>query len=238
MKIYIPTFGRAAVEQQKTYALFSNAAECEIIAASKISMPKGLPGRVIQTPHIGAARAAIANLAREQGVLRYAVADDDLKLFKRTAESTYAAATDKQVAAFLKALSVNLDRFAHGGVQQRFMAHTSQRHGILNKRYIKLAAYNTELMKEEPKFRLRVHEDVDAQLQLARAGHPSFLMTEWAIDDHGQYKDGGCQRYRTPEVEAAEFRKLQKFHPAYVSFKNGRSRVAWKRAYEDGSSKL
>ena len=241
MKIYIPSYGRTDPALHTTYQMFSDHVECVVIAATKGSVPRGdVNCEVVKTAHVGEARAAIARLAAEEGCTRYIVADDDLKLFNRTDERTYSrvdASDHNVIAEFLSEVREFLDRFAHGGVQQRFMAHTAPRGYVQNKRYLKLAAYNTELMPKEPEFRLRVHEDIDAQLQLAAMGCSGFLMTEWAVDDLGQYKDGGCQRYRTPEVEEAEFLKLQRHHPDFVSFVNGRSRVAWARAYEQGASK-
>lgn len=237
MKIYIPSYGRPDPALHATYHLFSQHADCEVVAATTGSVPAGLRSQVIRTPHVGAARAAIAKHARDTNVKRYIVADDDLKLYKRVDDKKFVRVEDGSVDVdvFLDELELFLDSHAHGGVQQRFMAHTSVRGHIFDKRYLKLAAYNTELMPVEPKFRLRVHEDIDAQLQLAAMGCSAFLMTEWAIDDLGQYKPGGCQRYRTPEVEEAEFQKLRKYHPKYVSFINGRSRVAWQKAYNEGA---
>ena len=232
MKVLIPSYGRP--EEQPAYDRLTEAgADCLIIAADLESMSPGRRSVLKISSHVGETRQRLLEHAKRQKISKFIVPDDDCVFFTRSKDGKkFARASREELSLMIKAVELALHTHAHVGVISRFMGNTKERHYSLNQRYLKFAAYNTDLFPSPwPKFRLSVYEDIDFQLQLATAGKESFILTEYAVDDRKQYAPGGCQRYRTPEVEKQQFEKLAKLWPGIVSFKNGRTRVQWKKAY-------
>lgn len=247
MHVFIPSFGRP--DSQPTYELFHNLVATTVVVPNKASAPAGVRYIIRPDKNVGQARQNILNIAREMGEPRIMILDDDMKFFRRRNvvdgnDKFIATTKPRDIERLLTTVDRLLNRYAHGGITQRFMAqHTTPPHEE-NRRYLRSACFNLEAIEAPfPKYRLSVHEDIDMQLQLAARGLPSFLITNFAVDDHGQYAPGGCSRSRTPEVERAEFEKLHKFHPKYTSFVANsatgiaRTRVAWARAYKEGAAK-
>ncbi len=231
MKVIIPTWGRP--NSQPTYDLFEEAEMEPVLAVDNPEHAGGRRHVVIPHENIGEARQGILDMFPGKVFM----IDDDIKFY------TYNQELDKHVRVdytCMYSLYVhvfeNLEEYAHIGFPDRFMVHTRTRPYENNKRYLKAVGLNSELFPEPPpRYRLPVSEDIDFNLQLMTRGFPNLILTEWAVDDNAQYADGGCQRYRTQEMEKQCCLTMKNLWPEYCSYtvdKEGthRMRVQWKKA--------
>jgi hypothetical protein len=110
-------------------------------------------------------------------------------------------------------------------------------------------AYDTQALKEiGVEFgRIPVMEDFDLTLQLLRKGYPNRIAYQYVWNQRGSGSEGGCSKYRTPEMQAQAAEQLQKYHPEFVTlvtketgsvWKDMEERadvnVQWLKAYEEG----
>jgi hypothetical protein len=98
--------------------------------------------------------------------------------------------------------------------------------------------------------RIPVMEDFDLTLQLLRLGMPNRVSFEYCWNQRGSGRRGGCEVYRTSEMQAAAARRLAELHPNFVkvttkvskssseSWKGMKERVDvvvhWRKAFESG----
>ena len=75
--------------------------------------------------------------------------------------------------------------------------------------------------------RLEVMEDFDVALRLLRAGHDNVILNNWANNQAGSGKEGGCSHFRTPELHAACASKLASLHPGFVKVVQKTTKGAW-----------
>lgn len=229
IRVIIPTYGRP--HAQPVYDFFMEMGHDPILAVNHVEDAAGRRHRVLPHSHVGEVRQRIL----ETWTGKVAMIDDDAQ-FHRWDGAKFRKCIPEDMDDLLGQLSQMLETYAHVGLADRFMGHTRNRPLEFNKRYLKLIAYNTELFPNPwPKFRLPVSEDLDFNLQLLRSGRQNAILTEWAVSDRGQYKPGGCQRYRTDDVEKEVCEWLAQEHPGVYSYiQDGRgrwrSRVAWRAA--------
>lgn len=169
---------------------------------------------------IAATRQAALDFAGKQKVV---LLDDDLTFLARCGDGSKfrEITTDhKTLRAMFSAISTALNNYAHVGVMDDFMAHAKPRNYVVGRRYHQLLAYNPKLFPSpQPKFgAVELNEEHDFHLQLATRGLYSCVLTEWTKKST-YYADGGCQQWRTADVELAEHRKFAARWPGLVYMK-------------------
>jgi len=116
-------------------------------------------------------------------------------------------------------------------------------------RMMRVLAYDVEVVtKIGARFdRIDTKQDFDMTLQLLRAGHPNLIMFNYAHNQPGSQKEGGCAAYRDEEMMARCSYELANLHPGFVKVvaKETKSswgggirtdvRISWKKAYEDST---
>jgi hypothetical protein len=101
--------------------------------------------------------------------------------------------------------------------------------------------------------RLKVMEDFDVTLQMLTMGIPNKVSTDWAWNQRGSGKVGGCSDYRTVEVQAEAAHKLKALFPDFVKIvekdvkathlqgiwsKRTDVVIQWRKAYDFGLNRL
>jgi hypothetical protein len=166
------------------------------------------------------------------------VLDDDLTFYKRLEQGNFIKANPEQVEEMFDEIYLKLDQFAHIGVCDKFMSHAQPRDYITNGRYNQVLGYNLELFPRPiPKYRVMVGEEQDFNLQLLSKGKESCILTEWSKSTTN-YAKGGCEQWRTAEVEKAAHEKIVKLWPGICTLKENKSTISktslaiqWKKAY-------
>jgi hypothetical protein len=234
LRIFIPTINRQA--RQRTAAILEDAqVDYELVVSTNDSAPDLYPPDTLRTMAKGIreTRQTILDFSDDPKVL---MLDDDLRFYARLTNGKFVEAEPQQVAAMASAIDTFLDTFAHGGIAAKFMSNTSPRGHVENAKYYHVLAYNKTLMPDPaPTFRTEVGEDHDMNLQLLTRGYPNFVLTEYANDDK-ERASGGCQTWRTDELELAEAVRLRDFFPDFVTLNGRRPKIAWKRAYAYGEA--
>lgn len=133
---------------------------------------------------------------------------------------------------------------AHCGISPRGMNHTVDDNVKLNGRLCQLLCYDTKIVAEN-NFRMdrvSLMQDFDMTLQMLRAGYANKVLFQGCTNTRGSGGVGGCNSYRTPDMQSATARKLKKLHPEFVSLRQKQSgqykdqmitdvTVQWKKAY-------
>lgn len=242
LAIYIPTYGRTSVGQQRTLQRLPRDLKRRttlVVAASErdffmelAKTPEFLGVSVAVQPkritEIHTKRQYIAEHARDNGHRKFVMLDDDLDFQARGLgdESILVGnATEARVLAAFARLSSLLDVYAHGGIScrqgnnrhEQDVVYATRNMYVLGYRTSVLFPGNNALRPMRPRFD-RVHgkEDFDMTLQLLRAGHPNFLITDFCVGQ-AYGKPGGCSNERTVLSSNAAAEKLAALHPGLVS---------------------
>lgn len=237
MKIYIPTRGRArlrTVERLGPKLLRKyNASLVCAKADANVLMEHGYPGQgvdILVTPPkidgIAATRQWILEHAAKNGVDVALMLDDDLPTWCQREpdpdpatgeDAKYHKADLNEIERGLADFAKLMKKHAHGSIGHRLFC---QRHPELyyNSRMLRALAYNVPMVKEAGgKFRLRVMEDFDMQLQLLTKGYDNIVYNRLVQDQYANNVDGGCAAYRTAEVQAQAAHDLAKHWPDFVT---------------------
>lgn len=247
MKIYIPTIGRR--NDQKTAETLTEAR-----VDFKLVIPEGesqfVDYECLHCPEKGIRATRQWILERVKGKL--VMMDDDLDFFTRDLDgNTFHRAKNSEIRAMLLKIEGLLDTYSHGGIQGKFMSQRQPRDVKFNSKYLQVLCYNKNLFPiPPPRFELEVAENEEMNLKLLTRGCPNFVLTEWTIDNK-PYAPGGCNVWRTNELEFRETVKLSKLFPDLVRVVqtdpdkikadwkkapklNLHTRINWKKAIEQG----
>lgn len=191
----------------------------------------------------------LQNVGRHDNIV---MLDDDLTFYRRRTDdkTKFRDITPTELRAAFEQMNQMLHRFAHVGFAGREGANRQTQDLIFNTRIMRVLGYNRgKLFKEAITFgRLPVMEDFDVALRLLRAGHANVLINTVVHNQAGSGKEGGCSHFRTKELHAESARKLQEFHPRFVTVVEKETktawgggkridvRIQWKAAYESGQS--
>lgn len=183
-------------------------------------LPEGCHG-------IGAVRQWMIDNSPEKVImldddLRFAVRrEDDRKLLKQAAPV--------QLEEMFWHLENCLDSYPLVGVASREGANNCTDHLMHNTRVLRLLAYRADILRElDVRFdRVPVMEDFDVALQLLRHGHENLVLNEWAHNQEGSGKEGGCSTYRTMELQAQAAERLAELHPGLVRVVEKETKTAW-----------
>ena len=164
--------------------------------------------------------------------------DDDLTFYKRLEAGNFIKANPDDVEQMFDEIEMKLDQFAHVGVCDKFMSHSQPRDYITNGRYNQLLAYNlAKFPIPRPTYRVEIGEEQDFNLQLLSTGRESCILTEWSKSTTN-YAKGGCEQWRTSEIERVAHEKMVKLWPGIVTLRDNKSTIsktslsiAWRKAY-------
>lgn len=233
MKILIPTRGRP--NNQYTAELLREAGIPFTLVLNsddyKGNYSSEYPCLQVESTTIVSKRQAIIDLFGHDKMI---MCDDDMKVYTRE-NNRYRISSSLEIVEMIKRISLELDSHVHVGLASRFMANYRHHDHEMGGRYIRLLAYNFNLLsKPRPRYRFPGHEDHDFNMQLQSLGCIPKVLTCCAQDDYGQFNPGGCSTWRTPDSDIKEMQRFAKAWPGIVSFSIpnekysiGRMKIAW-----------
>lgn len=202
---------------------------------------------------IAATRLSIGETAREMGVGKFAMLDDDIRfLVRKNPDAWNLRATEPDdVDEMLMHVEWWLDNgFAHVGVSAREGNNIAGVGGkdLRNEctRTIRFLAYRTEDFLSVEHGRVDVMEDFDVNLQLIEQGKPNVSLFYWAQGQKMTNAPGGCSTYRSHEVHERSAHRLAELHPRHVKLRTKNNKtdadgfgtrtevtIHWKRCFEE-----
>lgn len=244
MKIYIPTRERG--KRQITSGVLSEAFRNHtIVETNGDNIGQGKYHNVISIAPMGirATRQYILDDAFRMKHGKIMVMDDDLTFRRRKPDGSFTKATTNDVRDLLAQVEEHLNQYAHVSMCDEFMCQHQPRGIKTHGRYNSFVAFNlTMFPTPRPSYRIEINEDHDMNLQLQAAGLPPAIMCEWTRSTK-PYAAGGCNTWRTAEVELRGHLELAMLWPDLVKVmpvKNGMSghaiRVKWKNALKGGQT--
>lgn len=177
--------------------------------------------------------------------------DDDLTFYKRRddePEKLRDITNDELKVAFGQLeIQLTLEGYAHAGFAAREGANRNTARYLENTRIMRVLGYRRDiLLQEKLRFdEMEVMEDFHVALSLLERGYPNVILNDYAHNQAGSGKAGGCSTFRTPEMQARNAHLLAKLHPhaqavqrvTKGSFGGGERtdvRIQWKKAYDSG----
>ena len=252
MVIYIPTRGRA--NNQETFKWFPKSMHDQIVMVidederelydqypcPKLIIPEDVKG-------ISAKRKIIVENAQDKKIV---MLDDDLRFYIRKAHNDWHLRylEPEEYPALFGLLDKWLDEYAHCGISAREGNNRVEDLAVENTRYMRVLAYNLDMMKDIEFGRTEVMEDFDIALELLKKGMPSKVSFYYAQGQKSSNAEGGCSEWRTIDTHNQGAELLASLHPECVKLVekqtktawNGLPRkdviVGWKKAYQEGVS--
>lgn len=265
-KIMIPTRGR--VGEQQTLKSLSPSLRADTIlvcpaderdmlfqhSVAAILDHEGKPVTIVTQPEdittISAKRAWMMNWAREHGIDKVLMLDDDLffyyRYWKQEAKNgqgdwRLSDSDDEHTDQWINAL---MDKIGpdvpHGGFGPR-QGNNNFPAGWLTggaRMMLALAYHVPTVLHNVELNRIGTREDMDVALQLLRKGLPNVITHDFCVGQKSYAAPGGCDIERTTEKSDADAYKLAELHPGFVKVVQkeylGHPRkevvVQWKRA--------
>lgn len=265
-KIMIPTRGR--VGEQQTLKSLSPSLRADTIlvcpaeerdmlfqhSVAAILDHEGKPVTIVTQPEnittISAKRAWMMNWAREHGIDKVLMLDDDLFFYYRywkqeardgQGDWRLLDSNDSETTLWITSL---MDRITpevpHGGFGPRQGNNNFQDGWLIGGARMMLAlAYHVPTVLDNAEWdRINTREDMDVALQLLRKGFPNVITHDFCVGQKSYAAPGGCDIERTTEKSDADAYKLAELHPGFVKVVQkeylGHPRkevvVQWKRA--------
>lgn len=175
--------------------------------------------------------------------------DDDLTFYRRSivARDKLIDIAPHQLYEAFEQMDHQLEGHPHVGFAAREGANRVTTSVVTNTRIMRVLGYNRRVLLDEGiRFdRIELMEDFDVALQLLEKGHPNLILNNYAHNQAGSGKAGGCSTFRTPAKQAQAAHALAALHPRYVqvvekttkgSFGGGTRtdvKIQWKKAYND-----
>jgi hypothetical protein len=175
--------------------------------------------------------------------------DDDLEFYLRADPKDWrlTTPTPAQLTRMFDEIEHALDTYLHVGVSGREGNNRIPEYGVESTRYMRLLAYNYGLWPDgiEPG-RINGMSDFDTNLQLLRAGFPSYVFYRYAQGQKGTQTAGGCSLNRTHDTHNGEIENMLIWHKGFCKDRLKENKTGgdfgtrreltmyWKKAYEDG----
>ena len=249
MKIVIPTAGR--VDKMATYHALPPSLQknTTIVVQDRERkqyadksyhdiwvLPKGITKVNTTRQHI------IENVEELYGEPHVCMLDDDFLSFGWRADMSspkLVNATPKQIISMFKTCEKWMKQgIAHCGITPRNKNHTSNNEVNENGRLCQMLCFNTRIInRHNVRFtRLPMMSDFDVVIQLLRLGYRNKILYRGCTNSRGSTTAGGCNMYRTPEMQSRSARKLAKLHPEFVKLRPKGDvmdvTVQWKKAFK------
>ena len=231
MKIYIPTRGRA--DSQITLKFFPDGLKEKTILAVDHDerdlygqysnvwvMPEDLPSG------ISPKRKYICENSDDPKII---MLDDDIRFYVRKAYNDWHLRylEPHELPAMFGVLDQWLGEYAHCGVSAREGNNRIEHLAVENTRYMRLLAYNLDMLDGVELGRTRIMEDFDVNLQLLRQGKKSKVSYYYAQGQGTSNADGGCSEWRNLGVQAEGAELLGSLHPDFVRVVEKKTKEAW-----------
>lgn len=173
--------------------------------------------------------------------------DDDLTFsYRATASSvTLTPQLPQEVERMFTDIADALDNYAHVAVSTREGNNRVEQSTKEVGRALRFHAMVAPTVRQHARFdRIEFKQDFDYTLQMLRAGHPNLIFYNYAHNQPGSNKPGGCSTYRNHEVLDRCAHELYDLHPNFVTVVNKETkgawgggvrtdvRIKWKQAYE------
>jgi len=178
--------------------------------------------------------------------------DDDLVFFKRRTDdrTKLRDITPPELAAMFTDMEFQLNYYPHVGIAAREGANRNTDSYLYNTRIMRVLAYSRDVLRAVGvRFdEMEVMEDFHVALKLLTYGYPNLIMNEYANNQAGSGVEGGCSHFRTPELHAANAKKLAAMYTKFVTVVDKETkgawgggtrkdvRIQWKKAYEYGQA--
>lgn len=199
---------------------------------------------------LGPTRRWLYEQARGAGRGAVVMLDDDLDFYIRRDPSDWHLTTPEP--AELEQMFAEVERkledgYMHVGVSGREGNNRVDEYGVECTRYMRLLAYRTDHPEGIVHGRIDGMSDFDVNLQLLRAGHPSYVFFRYAQGQSGTQTPGGCSINRTLETHEREVDFMVREHAPHVKKRMKQNKgggefgtrpevtIYWKRAHEEGA---
>jgi hypothetical protein len=238
MDIYIPTLGRAKLDQQHTLRQLLAAG----IKPTLVVQPHEFLDALELTPDcpVLCLPAQVKGIAPTRDHILHDVAgsrkvlmlDDDLHFAVRRQDdpTKFRQPEPEDIRAMVAALDAALDNSAHVSIGAREGGNRNTAALLWNTRMMRVLAYRRDVLKREcitfaP---MEVMEDFHVTLQLLRAGYDCVVENRWVSNQAGgSAAPGGCSTFRTAELHAKNAELLAQKHPTFVRVVEKQTKGAW-----------
>ena len=238
MLIMIPTLGRADKVERTTLSKFHPATRNGIVLfvqESEALLYSHLPNPIVPLPssivELSPTRQYMLEWAHLKGHEKIIMLDDDLQFYhKRPEDATRMLRSDEDhVDKMLFYVEDLLDRYAHVCVGDTLFANNRLTDYQEVGRAMRALAYRTDvLMREGCRFdRLRTKQDLDMAIQLLGKGYKNAMTNKYMQTQNSSQTDGGCSRYRTPELMTADAHRFEELHPGVAKAVRRRTKNSW-----------
>lgn len=262
MNIFIPTYGRATAQHTLKHLPKSLQKKTTLVLQHEDykvndTIYNDYPCAILVLPKkiktISPTRQFIMDHAKEQGLKKVVMLDDDLRFDIRRMDDggKFLVATENQIEWLFKKIEAKLDKFVHVGVLAREGGNRVEEEERQCTRMMRVLAYDVKTFHEEKiKFdRLPLQEDFDVTLQLLRKGYPNLVLCRWVQGQGTSNAKGGCSTFRTIDMHNGNVEKLAKLHAPFVNVVEKQTKgawdgmprkdvmVQWKKAYESSRTR-
>ena len=236
MDLIIPTYGRA--REQKTLAqLTATGLTIHLVVQARESLEYvkyASPQVQLHTlpDHIRTIAPTRQWILENVGLApTICMLDDDLVFFKRRTDDPTKLRDiyHEELKQAFEEMEDALNFYAHVGFTAREGANRDTTQYRDNTRIMRVLGYHRALLLEEGiRFdTVEVMEDFHVALQLLRRGLANRVLNLYAHNQGGSGSSGGCSHFRTPELHAANARKLAALHPKFVKVVEKTTKGAW-----------
>ncbi len=232
MIIFIPTRGRLS-QQYTRVSLFAHQLPYRVIMVVPECEQEHWMDEKFVVPDeykFSDIRQAIVDKYWEEDPYHVCI-DDDLKFYIRKSASDWRLRYTEldDIIKMFKRIENYLEDYAHGALSPREGNNRVVRKYLENTRAMRFHFYDAEIIhKEGLDFRDVVcRQDFHMTLSLLELGYNNVVDFEYAQGQRGSQAKGGCERYRTLELMAAEAYKLQELHPVGVKVVQKKTKSAW-----------
>lgn len=197
---------------------------------------------------LGPTRRWLFEQARGAGRDAVIMLDDDLDFYiRRDPDDWHLSTPDaSEMEQMFREVEQKLSEgYMHVGVSGREGNNRIDDYGVECTRYMRLLAYRTDMPENIQHGRIDGMSDFDVNLQLLRAGCPSYVFFRYAQGQRGTQTPGGCAINRTHETHEREVDFMVERHAPHVKKRMKKNKgggefgtrpevtVYWKKAYEE-----
>ena len=244
MRIFIPTLARAKAPKKTVAHIPSNwrsltSLVCHVDEEedyAPVAVKHGVNLLALDVKGIAKTRQEIGLYCAQQGVSSFMMLDDDLEFYIRRLQHEetddwwkLSAPTDQEIDRLFCLIEEDLLEHAHVGVSGREGNNRVRDSWVLDTRYIRLLAFQTEAFNACEHGRVKVMEDFDVALQLLRKGLSCKVWYEFAQGQAKTQAAGGCSTYRDHAMQTEAANRLAELHPDFV-----RTRLKENKTDRDG----